>query len=412
MKRLKAIGLAVGLISCAFLLSTCNDSTQKSGEVVDEARQAGRDAASFPQADEDYFHDMDRGVGLTADEIKGRNMWLVWSGGNDRFWDSMTGYTYGAFDLLKIISSHPGKNSLGQEINRDSRWNYLGLVNEPCFDRPSGPDAKRFGLWLDTRQANCAADPFENEQKYPGVAVGARGKTFADGKSLPLGSYYGYATGVVGLRLFPNPAFDQAAEKKWDAERYYSDPSYYNDPNLVRPYRVGMSCGFCHVGPSPTQPPADATHPQWSNLSSTVGAQYMWVDRLFIYDARKDNFMFQLVHTYRPGAMDTSLVSTDNINNPRTMNAVYDLGPRLDIGTRWGQEKLTGGQLNNKQFNDFVSSGPLTKFFTKPDTVLTPHVLKDGADSVGALGALNRVYLNIGLFSEEWLLHFRPVIGG
>ena len=42
----------------------------------------------------------------------------------------------------------------------------------------------------------------------------------------------------------------------------------------------------------------------------------------------------------------------------------------------------------------------------------TPHVLKDGADSVGALGALNRVYLNIGLFSEEWLLHFNPVVGG
>ncbi len=31
---------------------------------------------------------------------------------------------------------------------------------------------------------------------------------------------------------------------------------------------------------------------------------------------------------------------------------------------------------------------------------------------MGALGALNRVYLNIGLFSEEWLLHFNPVIGG
>ena len=39
-------------------------------------------------------------------------------------------------------------------------------------------------------------------------------------------------------------------------------------------------------------------------------------------------------------------------------------------------------------------------------------MLKDGSDSVGALGALNRVYLNIGLFSEEWLLHFRAVIGG
>ena len=28
------------------------------------------------------------------------------------------------------------------------------------------------------------------------------------------------------------------------------------------------------------------------------------------------------------------------------------------------------------------------------------------------LGALNRVYLNIGLFSEEWLLHFRALVGG
>ena len=55
---------------------------------------------------------------------------------------------------------------------------------------------------------------------------------------------------------------------------------------------------------------------------------------------------------------------------------------------------------------------PLAQFFETPDTVYTPRVLKDGSDSVGALGALNRVYLNIGLFSEEWLLHFRPLIGG
>jgi hypothetical protein len=39
-------------------------------------------------------------------------------------------------------------------------------------------------------------------------------------------------------------------------------------------------------------------------------------------------------------------------------------------------------------------------------------VLKDGADSVGVLGALNRVYLNIGTFSEEWLLHFNALVGG
>ncbi len=28
------------------------------------------------------------------------------------------------------------------------------------------------------------------------------------------------------------------------------------------------------------------------------------------------------------------------------------------------------------------------------------------------LGALNRVFINIGLFSEEWLLHFNPLVGG
>src|SRR5262249_60596550 len=42
----------------------------------------------------------------------------------------------------------------------------------------------------------------------------------------------------------------------------------------------------------------------------------------------------------------------------------------------------------------------------------TMRLVKDGSDGVGVLGALNRVYLNIGLFSEEWLLHFRPFIGG
>jgi hypothetical protein len=68
--------------------------------------------------------------------------------------------------------------------------------------------------------------------------------------------------------------------------------------------------------------------------------------------------------------------------------------------------------LNNSQFSDYVKEGPLTQFFQKPDTVWTPRVLKDGSDSVGALGALNRVYLNIGLFSEEWLLHFNALVGG
>jgi hypothetical protein len=331
-------------------------------------------------------------------------MWLVWTGGNDRLWDTLSRESLGSLDFLKTISSHPTL-----PYSRDTRFGYLGLVNEPCFRKATAPDPSRFGLWLDTRDPACAADPFANVDKYTGVQVGARGRT------VPVGSYYGEPTGVVGLRLFPNPDFDEKARKAWDSERYYRDPAYFERRALVKPYRVGMSCAFCHVGPSPIKPPPDPEHPAWENLASNVGAQYFWWDRVFDWRAGTNgkSFLNQALRTSLPGTLDTSLVSSDNINNPRTMNAVYYVGPRLGLARRFGREHLTGGQLDNRQLNEFVSpNDPLAQFFAAPDTTWTPRVLKDGADSVGVLGALNRVYLNIGLFSEEWLLHFRPLLGG
>ncbi len=393
--RCKALSLVPLLGS---LLLTACDGSPEAGTVVDEATRAGRDAKTFTAAEENYFKAMDPGVVLTPDAAKGRDTWLVWTGGNDRFWDALArSHTFGAFDLLKTVSSYPPPVL---KFSRDNRWQYLGLVNEPCFEKPTGPDPKRFGLWLDKRKSddpvNCPADPFADEKKYPGVKIGARGK------NMPVGSYYGEPSGIVGLRLFPNPDFDEEAARSWDPERYYKDPTYFRSKKLVRPYRVGMSCAFCHVGPSPIHPPVDPENPKWENLSSTVGAQYFWIDRIFSWESDPANFIYQLLHTSRPGTLDTSLVSTDYIDNPRTMNAIYGLGARLALAKRWGKEKLAGEELNNRQ---------LPGFFEKPD-VWTPRVLKDGADSVGALGALNRVYLNIGLFSEEWLLHFNPFVGG
>ena len=235
---------------------------------------ANRGVSSFPAADEDYFAAMDNGAKLNAEEVKGRDMWLVWSGGNDRFWDNLIKDSFGTFDLLKTISSAPGL-----PYSRDTRFKYFGVINEPCFDKPTQPDPKRFGLWLDKRRADCAPDPFANARKYPGVQMGARG---TDG--LPVGSYYGEPTGIVGLRLFTNPAFDAEARRKWDPNRYYNDPEYYQNKDLVRPYRVGMSCAFCHIGPSPIKPPKDPENPKWENLNGTVGAQYFWFDRVFVWN--------------------------------------------------------------------------------------------------------------------------------
>jgi hypothetical protein len=417
--------VAVLSLACCSTLpmqATCGGE-RRSGQVLDEARCASTPVLSFKAADEDFFEDMDYGATKRPDELAaalkpyiptitpaeaknrvviGRNNWIVWTGGNDQLWDVLSVDSTGLLDFLKVLSSHPS-----QKYKRNDRWKWYGLVNEPCFEQPTRAREDRFGLWLDTRGPDCKKDPFEDEGNYPGVRIGARGRT------VPVGSYYGYATGVVGLRLFPNPAFDEAAAKRWDPERYYTDPTYYNDKNLMKPYRVGMSCGFCHVGPNPTNPPADPEHPKWENLNSNPGAQYFWVDRIFMWDTDKTSFAFQLFHTSRPGALDTSFVSTDYINNPRTMNAIYSLGARMDIAHKLGRERLSGDEQQNAQLTKYVPAGtPLTQFYQAPDTVWTPRVLKDGSDSVGPLGALNRVYVNIGLFSEEWLTHFKPFVGG
>jgi hypothetical protein len=185
-----------------------------------------------------------------------------------------------------------------------------------------------------------------------------------------------------------------------------------------------MSCAFCHVGPNPINPPKNPEAPRWDELTSNPGAQYFWVERIFFWNTRprgapgqpapnEANFLFQLFHTNPPGALDTSLVSSDYMNNPRTMNAVYEVGARLGIAAQQGIEQLQGGEKDNRQFQDYPQTSAFAGLYDAAEgRVASMRVLKDGADSVGALGALNRVYLNIGLFSEEWLLHFRPFLGG
>lgn len=76
MRRVPAVAVLLLVVT-----SSCTQP-QRSGEITDEARQAGRAAASLASAGEDYFHDMDGGLALTADEIKGRNTWMVWTGGS------------------------------------------------------------------------------------------------------------------------------------------------------------------------------------------------------------------------------------------------------------------------------------------------------------------------------------------
>ena len=117
----------------------------------------------------------------------------MWTGGNDRLWDVLSRESLGSLDFLKTLSSHPDAARHRATTGGTSS----GLVNEPCFTKATGPDPNRFGLWLDVRDPACAPDPFANAEKYPGRQIGARGKT------VPVGSYYGEPTGVVGLAPVP-----------------------------------------------------------------------------------------------------------------------------------------------------------------------------------------------------------------
>src|SRR5690349_12680546 len=75
---------------------------------------------------------------------------------------------------------------------------------------------------------------------------------------------FGRPTGVMGFRLFDNPDFKGAAVDEWkkhidpatgEATKFYNDANFAAKKDLVRPYRVGVSCGSCHIAYHPCHPP-------------------------------------------------------------------------------------------------------------------------------------------------------------
>jgi hypothetical protein len=391
-----------GFATLSLVLSGC-------GPAQDEAMRAGKTTEDFPESAADYFAAMDGGDQFTEDEIKGRNTWMVWTGGNEAFWNYLANNSLGTFDLLKTISSFPcsekqrtylkeieqeegsqvpqadyasgdvggyagGGDYDGQDYysyyDRNTRFEYLGLMNEPGFRRATQPD--QYGLCLD--EPVDVDDPFDPE-------------------------VYGYPSGVLGLRLYPNPNFGEKAAEEWEALKFYTDPNYYQDRDLVRPYRVGMACSFCHVSFHPNNPPEDPERPEFENLSGTIGAQYFWFGRILAPNVRHWNFIRYMVDSQQPGAVDTSFVPNDYILNPRAMNAVFNLVPRLGAAERFGEETSTGGALDLPEVQE---KGP---------TFGVPHILWDGADSVGIDAALTRVYINIGEYHQQWIRHINPIVG-
>jgi hypothetical protein len=333
------------------------------GFAVDQVRAPSRKpAAPAPAygADAEVHPGYTSGAkNLTPEEVIGRDTWYFWTGGDQFFWRKvtlMTGQlakqfkekapeanTDGTLDLLQYIDSR----------RRGRRFRELGVINDPGCRQAAHPDA--YGLWID--ECDGAYVP-----AFPGEAPGVMGRP----------------SGIMGLRVFDNPEFDGVARTRWDAEQYRKDPAA-----MVPPYLVGMSCGVCHIGLNPINPPEDPEKPRWENLAPAIGNQYFDEGKLFNQTMSPRDFRWQVASHQPPGTSDTSRVATDHINNANAINSIFNLAARPRV-----PEVMNDGR-----------------------TELVPHILKDGADSTGVARASLRVYVNIGMCSDYWLTLHDPISG-
>jgi len=305
-------------------------------------------------------------AGLTALQQTGRDTWYFWTGG-DLDSDGMVVGDQALWRLL-AVQSH-GAFDLLQALDsryRGERFKRFGVINDPDCKKATGPD--KYGLWLD----DCSSP------------------------DVPKIADTGAPAGVMGLRRFLNPKFNPAA---WDVNKYVADPA-----KVEPPYLIGVACGFCHVGFNPQHPPADPENPEWHNFYPGIGNQYL---REQIFNTAKypasrglkpNDFRWQVANVQPPGTSETSQVATDHINNPNVINNIANINDR-------------------PKHSEVTADGVTRDIF---------HILKDGADSIGAAClddptekpgvndtacAALRVYVNIGVCAAIWTTLQDPVYG-
>jgi hypothetical protein len=268
-------------------------------------------------------------------------------------------------DFLRLLHTTP----------RAERWDKIGLINDPDCVPAEKPD--KYGLMIDQMK---------------------------DGSLTWNPDVFGYSSGGVGLQRFTNKKFDA---KKWSVNKYLEDPG-----SVEPPYLVGMACAVCHVSFNPARPPKDPSEPKWENLCSNIGNQYFREGMLFGKDAPRDSFAYQYLYHQQPGTSETSRFPSDFINGPVHINSIYRLGERLKLAR---EERITPAQRDliksmyaNAGLKLDDPGGALGGTEAEP-TLKVPHVLSDGADSMGLLMASTRVYVNEGCMHELWISKAWPI---
>jgi cytochrome c5 len=310
--------------------------------------------------------------GMTENQRLGLSTWHLFAAERGDFFRVSQKVTWNGQNMIRVVDSR----------GRDDRFERMGLINDPDCKKNTTPD--QFGLYLDT----CGRDP--------------------------------YSTGVVGLRLRPNPDFNLDAWKALGngdvnkaAEAWLRKPvdrfDWKSDANAkidaVEPtYEIAMTCTVCHAAPNPLVPPTNMNQATWKNIVFAFGNQFFKEGKVFGDGIPDDDFLRQVLDSQHPGTSDTSRMATDHIHNPNVINSIFNLPYRPLHQERVKQFDGNGQPVDNYDIKQGTCDGQTCE-------VDTFRVLKDGADSSGVSGAALRVFINIGSCFSQFSAHMDPIFG-
>jgi hypothetical protein len=310
--------------------------------------------------------------GMTENQRLGLATWHLFAAERGDFFRVSQKVTWNGQNMIRVIDSR----------GRDDQFERTGLINDPDCTKRTTPD--QFGLYI----ADCPRDP--------------------------------YSSGIVGLRLRPNPDFDPKAwaalgngDVNKAAELWLHPPKdrfEWKSDGLAKivavepPYEVAMTCTVCHAAPNPLTPPANVNQASWKNIVFAFGNQFFKEGKVFGDGIPQDDFLSLALDFEHPGTSDTSRMASDHILNPNTINTISNLPYRPLHQERVKQYDGNGQYVDNYDIKPDTCDGETCE-------VDTFRVLKDGADSSGVSGAALRVFINIGSCFSQFAAHMDPIWG-
>ena len=367
---------------------------------------------------------------LSPSERAGCKIWFYATAGNGRFHAYVLPQRLPVLlDWYRVLNSR----------ERDDRFHAWGVINDPECCTPGKPGCPRKKLEETFGLDYCPGD--DELLQYVGKP-GYRDPA-CDLEDSPVNSNdvhkgqresscaleFGTSSGAMGIRKFPNPRFDLKKWREvngddlttWKGFNKEVEPAMFHsklrDGSIEPPFYFGMSCGACHIAFDPLNPPKDPSHPNAENIKGVVGNQYTNITAIMSSGETTNGPLWRIFNYVRAGTVDTSAFPHDYNGNAGTPNVIINLNKRptfpneelikwfktdhcakdADQQTCWcepGRNNKCWERRTKKSTDPMDASDPIM------------HILKGGEDSIGALEAVQRVYINIGSCSETcWENH-------